>query len=435
MTGKVMTARKKAFQPLSPSPQEQSAVLIMNRQPRSILEKYSCDQVRQLYEFLHNDNPPYRYVFGFRRKASTEPIYKHADRWKRLPVSKSIDWAIRTLGGIDQLERRHCYVPLPNNPNGHSRWGGLDFDAHHKGELARASDLAIRAFLHVVNEPLFTVLETSGVGFKLWMIANEFRAVSWWATFLEGIVCAIGARPQPGVVELFPSRDPKKYGRGLRAFGTWNPRNDEFNGILFDDLDQLLTSFEASEAVPGRERSYLSSRETPPSFISRETEKERFAIREPATRHTQLLDLVGFLIVRCSYDVALEFANWQFNTKTVETNADLSEHLADFESIWAWSLSQWRATLSKSESIKFEGLTTDTERDAFRIIRDLHRSASHSGGAEFPISRDSLAARLRVTGPWAGKLRFRFCECGIIQRVRPCIPNQRCAYYRWTLNL
>ena len=93
--------------------------------------------------------------------------------------------------------------------------------------------------------------------------------------------------------------------------------------------------------------------------------------------------------------MALEFANWQFNTKTVETNADLSEHLADFESIWAWSLSQWRATLSKSESIKFEGLTTDTERDAFRIIRDLHRSASHSGGAEFPISRDSLAARLR----------------------------------------
>ena len=38
-----------------------------------------------------------------------------------------------------------------------------------------------------------------------------------------------------------------------------------------------------------------------------------------------------FLVVRCSYEVALEFANWQFNTKTVETNADLSEHLVDFE--------------------------------------------------------------------------------------------------------
>jgi hypothetical protein len=207
-------------------PQEQSAVLIMNRQPRRILKKYSPDQVRQLYEFLHNGNPQYRYVFGFRRKA--EPIYKHADRFKRLPVSKSIDWAIRTLGGIGQIERRHCYVPLPNNPSGHSRWGGLDFDAHNEGELARASDLAIRAFLHVVDEPLFTVLETSGVGFKLWMIANEFRAVSWWATFLEGIVCAIGARPQSGVVELFPSRDPKKYGCGAGSIWLFNHLGAEF---------------------------------------------------------------------------------------------------------------------------------------------------------------------------------------------------------------
>jgi hypothetical protein len=395
--------------------------------PRKIFPRSSAPA----HEFLHNDNPSYRYVFGFRKKGSTDPIYKNADRFKRLPVSKSIDWAIRTLTGIDELERRHCYVPLPNNPSGYSRWGGVDFDAHREGELARASDLAIRAFLHVVNEPFFTVLETSGVGFKLWMIANEFRAVSWWATFLEGIVSAIGARPQSGVIELFPSCDPKKYGRGLRAFGTWNPRNDELGGILFDDLDRLLSSLEPFAAASAEERSYLSSRETPPSFISRETGKERFAIREPATRHIQLLGMAGFLIVRCSYGVALEFANWQFNTKTVETNADLSEHLADFESIWAWSLSEWRGTLNKWEAIKFEGLTIDTDRDAFRIFRDFHRVASHSSCGEFPISRDSLAGRLAVTGPGAGKLRFRFCKGEIIQRVRPCIPNQWCAYYRW----
>ena len=184
--------------------------------------------------------PPYRYVFGFRRKSSTEPIYKNADKRKRLTVSKSIDWTIRTLGGIEQLEGRHCYVPLPNNPSGHSRWGGLDFDAHHEGELAKASDLAIRAFLCVVNEPFFTVLETSGIGFKLWVMATEFRPVSWWVTFLEGVVKAIGARPQTGVVEIYPNRDPKRYGKGLRVFGPWNPRNDAVGGFLFDDLDQLL---------------------------------------------------------------------------------------------------------------------------------------------------------------------------------------------------
>ena len=225
---------------LPPPRSAQDAVLIMNRQPQPILEKYSRDQVRQLYEFLHNDNPPYRYVFGFRKKNSAEPDYKNADKRKRLPVSKSIDWTIRTLTGIHELERRHCYAPLPNNPSGYSRWGGVDFDAHRQGELARAGDLAIRAFLCVVNEPFFTVLETSGIGFKLWVMATEFHPVSWWVTFLEGVVKAIGARPQTGVVEIYPNRDPKRYGRGLRAFGSWNPRNDAVGGFLFDDLDRLL---------------------------------------------------------------------------------------------------------------------------------------------------------------------------------------------------
>jgi len=401
----------------------------MNRQPRGILEKYSREQVRQLYDFLHNNNPRYRYVFGFRREGSSESVYKHADKFKRLPVSKSIDWAIRTIRGIDDPAERHAYVPLPNNPSGQSRWGGLDFDAHHDGELTAASDLAIRAFLHVVNEPLFVVLETSGVGFKLWMIADEFRDVSWWITFLEEIVCAIGVRAQSGVVELFPNREPSKYGKGLRAFGSWNPRNDQINRILFDDLDQLLASLDAPPAA--RERSYLSSRETGLT-ISRETERlERFAIREPATRHALLLAMVGVLIVRYSHDVALQIAEWQFSTKTVFTNADLSEHVSEFEQIWQWSLAQWRATLTESEKSKFDRLTTDSERDAFRIIRDFHRAASHSGGAEFPISRDSLATRLRITGPGAGKLRFRFCEAGIIQLMRAHIPNRHCAYYRW----
>jgi hypothetical protein len=408
----------------------QSPILLLNRQPRGILEKYSRQQVRQLFEFLHNGNPPYRYVFGLRRKGSSEPVYKHADKFKRLPVSKSIDWAIRTIGGIADPNKRHAYVPLPNNPNGQSRWGGLDFDAHNEGELSTASDLAIRAFIHVVNEPLFTVLETSGVGFKLWMIANEFRKVSWWTSFLEKIVFEIGASPQSGVVELFPNREPSKYGKGLRALGSWNPRNDVVNGILFDDLDQLLASLEAPDA---RERSYLSSRETGCPALSRETEfLEKFSIREPATRHARLLAMVGGLIVRYSHDLALQLAERQFSTKAVSTNASLSEHIAEFEQIWEWSLSEWRNTLTHSEAHKFEALTTESERAAFRIIRDFHRSASHSGGAEFPISRDSLAARLQITGPGAGKLRFRFCEAGIIRCVKACVPNRHCAYYRWT---
>jgi hypothetical protein len=173
----------------------------------------------------------------------------------------------------------------------------------------------------------------------------------------------------------------------------------------------ICCSLPLKQQLIERDHIYRLGKLTTHSYLGK-LKKSGSPFTQPATRHTQLLAMVGFLVVRCSHDVALEFANWQFDTKTVETNADLSQHLADFESIWAWFLSQWRPTLTESERNKFERLTTDTERDAFRIIRDLHRSASHSGGAEFPISRDSLAARLQITGVWAGKLRFRFCGNG-----------------------
>jgi len=67
---------------------EPNPVMIMNRQPRPILDIYSTEQVRLLYHFLHNENPPYRYVFGFRKKGVTDPVYANADKWKRLPAKK-----------------------------------------------------------------------------------------------------------------------------------------------------------------------------------------------------------------------------------------------------------------------------------------------------------------------------------------------------------
>ncbi len=96
---------------------------LMNRQPRCILDLYSKEKVRRLYEHLHNDNPQHRYVFGFQRNGN--PVYKNADRFKRLPVKDSIDWSIRTIEGIDQPDKRHAYVPLPNNPE--HKAGGADW--------------------------------------------------------------------------------------------------------------------------------------------------------------------------------------------------------------------------------------------------------------------------------------------------------------------
>lgn len=403
---------------------------VMNRQPRNILERYSPADVRRLYAHLHNENPEYRYVCGFRRKDGSA-AYTNADKFKRLRASDSIEWSIRTAAGATQSAKRHCYVPLPNNPDGKSRWAGIDFDAHEAGELIRASELALRFFLAVVNEPFFVVLETSGVGFKLWLIAQDFHNVSWWRVYLESLCERLGVKPQSGVVELFPDREPKNYGRGLRAPGAWNPRNDCCNGILFDDVGALLPSI----PVPGEiDRIYRIGELEP--RLSRGTGfgelLERFAIRQPATRHRQLLALVGRLHVMACFEVAQAYAQAQFDAKTVATAADLAQHLTEFDALWTWQLSKWYADLSPAEAAKFDGLSSDAERAAFRIIRDFHRSAKHRGQSEFPISRDSLARRIRLTGEGAGKLRHRFCHAGIIERVSRPIAHKRCAFYRWT---
>jgi hypothetical protein len=133
----------------------------------------------------------------------------------------------------------------------------------------------------------------------------------------------------------------------------------------------------------------------------------------------------------CSHDVARHFVQRQFESKTVDTNADIDTHFAEFEDLWDWSLSEWDKALSPSEGHKFELLRTSIERDAFRIIRDFHRSASHSRHSEFPISRDSLAERLQISGEGAGKLRRKFCALGIIRLIKAHVAHRQCAYYQW----
>ncbi|MBA3353076.1 MAG: hypothetical protein H0U23_11770 [Blastocatellia bacterium] len=411
-----------------PRAHESASSLLMNRQPRPILDLYSPAEVQLLFSHLHNDNPPYRYVCGFRDRSS-EPIYKNADKRRKLTASASIKWSIETMMGKSGRDKHHAYVPLPSNPSGHSRWGGLDFDAHEPGELTRASELAFKAFLHVVNEPYFTLLETNVTGWHLWLVSCDFHPVPWWLELLQSIVTAIGATPELGVVELYPSKLPDNYGFGLRAPGTWNPRTDSVNQIVYDGLRPFVDAIAGAE----RERSYLSSRETarvPNAKIGDVLKK--FAITVPATRHKQLLGLVGRLHVMFCHEAARRIAKWQFENKTVDTEADLAQHLAEFEDMWRRKLIAWRETLSLREAQQFERLTTEPERDAFRIIRDFHRSATHSGGAEFFISRDSLADRIGISGQGAGKLCHRFCKLGIILPTLDYVPNRRCTYYKWT---
>jgi hypothetical protein len=108
----------------------------------------------------------------------------------------------------------------------------------------------------------------------------------------------------------------------------------------------------------------------------------------------------------------------------------LSEHLAEFDAAWAGMEQRWTAQLSPQEREKFDRLTTDTEREGFRILRNWAKTDS----PDFKAHCQSLANRLGIQLPGAAKIRRRFCSLGVLRKTAEYVPHRLAARYRWTAN-
>ena len=157
-----------------------------------------------------------------------------------------------------------------------------------------------------------------------------------------------------------------------------------------------------------------------------------FRICQPATRRQLLAKMIGAAFYQISRAVAEQMTRSQFAEKTVVTNADEREHMADFEKLWSGLEKQWLDNLTPAERQKSERLTTDSELAAFRIIRSYATKARQDGVPDFPIARDNLGKRLGITGRGAGLLRQKFVDLAIIDPTAPYKPNVAAARYRWT---
>jgi hypothetical protein len=110
--------------------------------------------------------------------------------------------------------------------------------------------------------------------------------------------------------------------------------------------------------------------------------------------------------------------------------ATLDKHLTEFDrEVWPWKEQEWKAKLSPSEREKFDRLTTEIQRDAFRILRNWSQTDS---SPDFKIHCESLGKRLGVSPCGAGKLRLKFCDLGILRQTAPYVPLKRCARFEWT---
>jgi hypothetical protein len=86
--------------------------------------------------------------------------------------------------------------------------------------------------------------------------------------------------------------------------------------------------------------------------------------------------------------------------------------------------------LSAAEREKFGGLSTEAERDAFRILRNWAQTEK----PDFYISCESLGKRLGISLCGASKLRRKFCELRILRQTAQYVPNKLCALFQWIGN-
>ena len=370
----------------------------------------------------------------------------------KVAVDRAISWAWNTI--TKKAKSPLAFVPYSQNGQQQSRWGGMDFDAH-PSEVStpaeaervadRARELAFSAFRLLLNAPdLAVILETSGSGgWHVWAISPDFHPIGEWVRLLKFIANAIGTTITSGVCEIFPANDdPVKFGKGMRAPGSWNPRTDKYNEIVWENTHTSLGLVLSGKSKNGPLNSndlqcHFPDKEKSISFSLPYHATEflsKLGITAASTRNSKLCELVGECFHQVGHTVARSLAELQFRGKCVATNASEAEHMASFEKLWQGLSERWNGTLSEAERDIFARLETENERDAFRIVRSFSGKAADDGAADFPIVRDNLGKRLGITGKGAAWIRDKLAKFGAIEKTANYVANKSATRFRWILN-
>ena len=425
-------------------PSNSNPFAILGCQPKHADEVWTQSEWTSLCEHLHNGNGTHHFVMGFQGKDGCKKYV----RSKKLRVDRAISWSWKSIAGSPKS--RLAFVPYSVNSQQQSRWCGMDFDAHQPDQADRARELALAAFRVLLNRPgLAVILETSGSGgWHVWAISPDFISTGEWIRLLKSVAATIGTVIAAGVCEIFPPDSlPSRYGKGMRAPGSWNPGTDKFNEIVWENcrtsLDSVL-SRKSKVAIlndKGLEPHFPDTKKkdsfSSPSSISNPIQLEllhKFWIKESNTRNNQLTALTGHAFHQFGFTVARVTAQAQFQRKAVPTEATEQEHMASFEILWAGLVEPWMANLTATEREAFNLLETENERDAFRIVQSFARKANQDGAADFPIVRDSLARRLGVTGKGAAGIRDKLARLGVISKTANYVPNKYAARFTWLQN-
>jgi hypothetical protein len=389
---------------------------------------------------MMNENPENFFLMPYRDKDGKARFAKSY----RVDWEKRANWAWDTIRGKAKSPASIGFYPT--NGERQTRWAAMDFDSHDDHHL-RAREFSHKAFTYLIREPQFFVALTTSAGdpihsgWHLFIFTRDFYPCDEWTRLLKQVADKIGAPIQKGLCEIFPDNS-RGIGHGIRAPGTWNPKNRECGLILRETFSKLLppqlparTSKERKCSLDARCPTRGKIPRTPNSKVFRGQHGQwarEFAIREPSTRHSELVRLIGTAFLQCGIDVARRNAELQHSEANPVPVATLSEHLIEFANAWAGMQRQWLRKLYPAERIKFDALTTDTERDAFKILRNWSQAVPTD--PDFKAQCQSLGNRLGIELSGAAKIRRRLCALGILKETAAYVPHKLCARYRWAAN-
>ena len=402
-----------------------------------------------LCEHMLNYNPPDYFLSAWIDQASGQARFAKAPRQSR--ADKRASWAWATITG--KAKAKTAIGFYPSNPEKKSRWAAIDFDAHN-GEHEQARKRSLQAFSLLVNKPeLYLILCASGNGYHLFIYTRELHPVGEWIVFLKQVCKCIGAPIADGICEIFPNEraESQRTGKGIRAPGTWNPKNNTFSLIEAETVTPLLETLprtwslgvgKVSRALPRNNTPLSLQKSTNTYFLTThsgsteplvESLLARYPIKQKGTRNGVLMELIGDLIHMFGREAAERIVEEHYRRNQANVRSSLEEHKREFATAWDGMRQKLTDSLSPEEKQKFNALSSEHQREGFLIVRAFAGTAEHKGENDFAIARASLADRLSVTPPGAADVIRKLCELKIIAQTQPYVRHKTPARVCWLL--
>ena len=437
----------------------------------SLSDIYSKEDIFRLWNHQSNGNGDGRYVLGYTKNAG---FYREKHKLERKGISPaSLPFSVERLCGRMHESYRSALgkskpteakaiAHYPTGLDGKTTWIACDFDAH-QGEWDRAerfADAALNSSYNLVRAfdlpEIYRVSEHTGGGFRLTVLFSE--AVDW-ATAVECvrfIQFEVGCPIEDGVAEFFPTIESimPEYGKACRVVGSFHHKRGVRSIVRFEDVEPLVRDLREKYSVEELVHLPKDKRDTVPlekdkafglwldgGAKDRESKKnasiglekiktdllKKYPIR-PSKRNSAMKKLVGSAYEMMAEPHVIELVNRQYDQG--ETGTDRKTHLHEARNMIKTCKLRFPRKLNAQEQDRFNSLSTEAERDCFRILRGWWERGKKQHRTTAQLAAYSMAERIKVSRQAVDLMRQRFEESGIIKAEK----TKQGYFFRWLLD-